>query len=659
MVSRHGTSRAAAPRAPAAQRRSRVDREGDVVMGVSIKGRGAVSKNTGTGPPTGPRRDTASRTSRGGILGATAQREILRKAGASELTMKEVRTSAAKGGLVELKVTGWNKKSRASGDADGGVSSLIRWLEKRGSMKLGSKSRTMKIRKSRVEGSDLILKVALEDAGALERMNGYGWAGISITIERVGGAVQDSAAPSSEAEMVKAMLRGVLERRYDFETKFLNLSGLGQDEELQSQHIFDTKSTTGKVFPAMMKVLELSFDNPEEVHAAITSVSLANNDLLDLSAVSTLSLTLPKLLNLDLSGNKFGKLSDLGVWRKRFLWLQRLILTGNPLEQAEPDYAQEVINWYPTLLQLNGVQVRTEEEVAKKIKGLDLPFPIRSALFQDEGGIAEQFVRTFIMGFDSDRAALAAHYYDDQSDFSYAVNPQAPNNSEEMGKGGREKWERYLKNSRNLRKITHPSARQTRLSKGAKAIADVFGSLPKTKHPDLASEARKWMIEAKMVPGVPDPTGQSASGVDGFNITISGEFEELDSATGQVKKTRSFDRTFILGPGNGPSGVRVVSDMLVVREYGGAHAFETDNAEGWNVDGVQAVPTEAVPQFPAGVTIEIAEQMVTELTKQTGMTLPYSKDCLDQVAWNFEAALEAFGRVKASLPPVAFVQQQL
>ena len=66
--------------------------------------------------------------------------------------------------------------------------------------------------------------------------------------------------------------------------------------------------------------------------------------------------------------------------------------------------------------------MRTAEEVAKQTKGLNLPFPIRSALFQDEGGIAEHFVPIFILGFDSNRAALAAHYYDEQSVFSFAVN---------------------------------------------------------------------------------------------------------------------------------------------------------------------------------------------------------------------------------------------
>lgn len=501
--------------------------------------------------------------------------------------------------------------------------------------------------------------MASEDVGALVRMNNYGWAGASISIERLGGPVQDATAPSSDAEKTKAMLRTVLERRYDLETKFLNLSGLGQDEELKKQHIFDSKSTAGKFFPAMMKVLELSFDSPDERHAAVTSVSLANNDLEDISVVTTLSVTLPKLLNLDLSNNKFDKLSALSNWRKRFFHLQHLILTGNPLEQTEPNYVQEVVSWYPNLRQLNGIQVRTEEEVANKARVTELPFPIRSALFQDEGGIAEQFVRNFIMGYDSDRNALAAHYYDDGSEFSYAVNTQAPNDPAGTAKTEKGEWEHYLKNSRNLKKISQLPARQNRLFRGTKAVADAFTSLPNTKHPDLASEARKWMIEAKMVPGIPDPTGQSASGVDGFKIAISGEYEELDATTGQPMKKRSFDRIFILGPGPGPAGVRVVTDMLTVRGYGGMQAFEPDHFEGLSAEAQQqpTATTEAAPQLPAGISLQLAEQMVAELTKQTGMTLQYSKDCLDQVAWNFEAGLEAFGRVKSSLPPDAFMMQ--
>ncbi|EMC95373.1 hypothetical protein BAUCODRAFT_35355 [Baudoinia panamericana UAMH 10762] len=653
MVARSKPPRAA-PRGPAAARRQalRADKDGDVSMGLSIKGRAGVGKST---PPTGPRKDAAGgRPSRNGIISATAQRAILRQAGASDVSMKEVRSSGPRGGLVELKVTGWNK-SKASGDEDGGVSSLLKWLEKKASVRLGSRARSVRIKKSRVEGSDLIVKVAPEDVPPLVRMNGYGWAGTTVSIERLGGAVQGTPVVSSEAERIKEMLRHVLERRYDLETKFLNLSALGQDEELQQQKIFESKSTTSKFFPAMMKVLEHSFDKKEDLFAAITSVSLANNDLEDLAAVTSLSITLPRLQNLDLSNNKFRKLSALDNWRRRFGQLERLILTGNPIEQNDPGYAVEVVKWYPNLRQLNNVQVRTEEEVANKAQITDMPFPIRSAIFQDEGGIAEQFVLKFFAGFDSDRAVLAAYYFDEHSEFSYAVNSQAPRDPAATEKHEAGEWEGLLKQSRNLRKIQQLPARQARIFHGTKAVADAFIGLPQTKHPDLAAEAKKWIVEARMVPGVPDPTGQSPNGVDGFFITVHGEVEELVASSGQIKK-RSFDRTFILGPG-GVAGVRIVSDQLTLRSYGGTQAFEPENAEGWNAEPTYAAQAEidGAPQLPEGLTIPQAEQMVAALMSQTGMTLQYAKDCLDQSGWNAQVAVVNFEKAKAILPPTAFM----
>ena len=504
----------------------------------------------------------------------------------------------------------------------------------------------------------MIISVPSDDVGALERMNGYEWAGTNVAIERVGGGAQPQQPKglSAEAEDTKAMLKRVLERRYNFETKFLDLSALGQDEELNKQNVFDKSSTTRKIFPALMKVLELSFDTDEDRHAAITAVSLADNGLVDLTDVTTLSQTLSKLQNLDLSNNKLGGLAALHIWRRRFYHLQHLILSGNPIEQNDANFAAEIIKWYPNLRMLNGTQVRTDEDVEKKATIPELPFPIRTPLFQDEGGICEGFVPTFFLGFDSDRAALAAHYYDEQSDFSFAVNTQAPRDPASTEQTEKQEWDLYIKNSRNLKKISQLPARQNRHFRGTKAVADTFATLPKTKHPDIAAEARKWMVEAHIQPGVPDPTGRSPNGVDGFMITVHGEFEELEGATGQLKnKKRSFDRTFIIGPG-GPSGVRVVNDMLTVRAYGGSQAFEPDHLEGWNADAPQATNAlEAPPQLPQGLTMEMAEQMVLELQKQTSMNLQYAKDCLEQVGWDFQKAREAFASVKANLPAEAFV----
>lgn len=457
--------------------------------------------------------------------------------------------------------------------------------------------------------------------------------------------------PPAQTQDIKGWLKACLEARYNADNKLLDLSAIGQDEILKAHHFFDKKSTTEKFFPAMMKVLEVSFEKPEEMHAAIESVSLANCDLPDLRPVNNLSITLPQLRNLDLSNNKIAKTDDLALWRKRFRQLRQLIVTGNPLEQNEPDYATTIMKWWPTLLTLNGIQVRSEEDVANQNK-LALPFPIRSAAFQDEGGIAETFIRNTFLGFDTDRPALASMYYDEQSDFSYSVNVKAPHDPATEGQE-RPGWNDYLKDSRNLKKITHLPARTKRHFRGTKAIADAWAAFPGTKHPDLASEALKWMIEAHIQPGVPNADGQA---VDGFCITVHSEFTEVDKSTGQLTtKKRSFDRTFIIGPG-GPSGVRVINDMLVVRCYGGVDAFEPEDTINSTGQQQQREASPQMPALPAGLTIELAEQMCAELSKVTNMTIYYSKDCLEQVQWDYNRALSAFEGVKDQLPPQAFNQ---
>jgi nuclear RNA export factor len=506
-------------------------------------------------------------------------------------------------------------------------------------------------------------------------MDGFTWSAVTINIKRSDGIV-DTAQPSSEAEKTKAMLRSVLERRYDMDAKFLDLSALGQDEELKASAIFDSKSTTSKFFPALMRVLELAFDQKAERDAAIQSVSLAHNDLENLTVVSTLSETLPNLHNLDLSNNKLATLDSISLFRRRFHHLKHLIVSGNPLEQNEPNYATEILKWYSSLTQLNNIQVRTEEEAAARSNVSHMPFPIRTPLFQDEGGIAENFIRNFFVGIDTDRTALANVFYDDNSEFSFAVNTSAPRDP--ANRPAPQEWEQYINNSRNLKRLTQLPARKKRQFSGAKAIADVLTSIPATKHPDLATQATKWLIESHIQPNVPDPTGQSRTGVDGFQISVHGEFQELQSTADQPGKQRSVDHLFIVGPG-GSTGVRIHSHQFTIRAYGGSQAYQPEDLAAYaaivgtsNLPSSQPVsssmpaPTNAaataaaatIPQPsqpPAGMTVELAEQMVLELQKQTRMTLQYAKDCLEQVSWDFNKALEVFGNVRASLPAEAFV----
>ena len=362
------------------------------------------------------------------------------------------------------------------------------------------------------------------------------------------------------------------------------------------------------------------------------------------------------------------------------------------------------------LRMLNGLQVRPDHEIATLARNRrngargKVPLPIASPVFHDEGHVAENFLKEFLVGYDGDRNGLVQRYYDDQSTFSFSVNTSAPRGGHastiQTTSGGNndeikpQMWEPYIKKSRNLSRVHHLSARIARSHVGTNDIQQCWASLPATRHPSIFTEAPKWLIECHPIPGLPDPNRQFPGGVGGLMIVVHGEFEELNVPGGQAIIKRSFDRTFVLGPG-GQTGIRVISDMLTYRAYGGYEAWQLEKVESpppaaaapvesgtatmipssqpqappqsaslekqvlprpqpnGPVTGQMQIPIQM--QMPAGMGQpapgKSAEQvqkeiMVMQMSQRTNMTLAYSKMCLDEVAYDFDRALTAFETVK-------------
>jgi len=517
--------------------------------------------------------------------------------------------------------------------------------------------------------------VKAEDTSKILRLNTFMFAGATLAIEEKTGAGSGSgkatSSPSidetSEAALsTRQKMTAILNRRYDSELKLLNLSALGKDSELIEMGMFTSVSTESKFFPALMKVCDLIFASSQQKREAVVSVTLASNDLLDIRVVTSLSQTFPDLKNLDLSNNQLKDLRSLSGWRWKFRHLDHLVLTGNPIEAELSTHRDEILKWYPALRILNGVQVRSDEAVAAATEGR-LPLLILPASFRDELSIAENFIKQFFPAFDTDRTGLVHGYYDTQSTFSLNVNTSAPRASEQPV--GHEKmkpsaWDAYIKKSRNLMKVTHLPTKMSRAHVGTDSIRDNWLSLPLTRHPDLLAEPHKWLIECNSLPGLPDPTGQSPGGVGGLIITVHGDFHEIDPATAQSTQSRSFDRTFVLGPGSGIGGIRVVSDMLTLRAWGGSAAWipesETPHAattpSSPSLSQSQPQPSSLPEAFgvaaPGKSEDQLAmENMVLELSRATGMNVEYAALCLEQSGWTLEAALTAFQSAKVRISP--------
>ncbi|GAP85936.1 putative mRNA export factor mex67 [Rosellinia necatrix] len=614
----------------------RVDRDGDLNMDPSATANAAQSHSKRSKKNSTPSATTArGSSSRNPRPTATAQQLIQRFINNETHRVSSNTRSGRRVDIpppVTLRVEGL-KRSKAASNEDGGLRDLLIFLERK-AQSIDHISRPIRIKKSHISGDFVYITATSEDAQEILKVNNFIFAGAALHITEEKGGVPDcDPTPlSSTALEIKEQLRVVLSSRYDVNAKLLNLSSLGEDPSLNQMGFFSGGSTPEKMFRALMAVCDGLFKTAQAKRDAIVSISLAGNNVNDVLQIMSLAETFPDIVNLDLSRNQFKDLKALQKWRHRLCSLQTLLLHENPIEGANPNYKAEVVNWFPKLLNLNGTQVRTPEQVAAaEAASRPTPIPQSGADFRDIGGVGEGFITEFLSLYDADRHNLASKYYDEQSTFSIAVNNQSPTASDMPLPA----WGAYLKFSRNHTKISHPPSRQQRLFTGVNQIQALWKQLPPTQHPKLITHLNKYLVDCHPIHGLADPAGQNLLGVDGMIMTIHGEFEDQEPGTMKTTK-RSFSRLFILGPGApGRNPIRVVSDMLSVKAF-------------------KDLPTPAPTTQTTMVDNQPRDQMLLELCKQTGMTPEYSRFCLDSANWNFDQALASFHEKKAELPREAF-----
>ncbi|ORY65823.1 TAP domain-containing protein, partial [Pseudomassariella vexata] len=609
---------------------TRIDRDGDLDMDAPVVN-GAARGTKDSPAPTEPgRRSTRSTTTscRPPKPTTRAQQAVARviSSGTGSLASRissGIDTSSRAGrasrpinaaDTMTLKVDGL-KTSRAVTNSDGGLKALLTFLERKAAT-VGKLSRTVRIKKSQLKGDSVYITTSKDDGEEILKINGFEFAATKLAIS---DATEEAPATSAGTQEVKELLTNVLSLRYDQGTKLLNLANLGQDARLNEMGVFN-ESNPLKVFRALMAICDEKFKTAQAKREAIVSVSLAGNNIDDVTQISSLTDTFPDLTNLDLSYNQFKELKSLRKWSRRLRNMETLLLNGNPIEQHEPLYQNELKAWFPKLQNLSGSQVRTAEEVAAADSvSKPTPIPNIGPDFRDINRVGETFITEFMQMYDVDRQNLVAKYYDDKSTFSLTVNTRAPYAPDVP----LSPWTSYIKLSRNHTKITTQHGRQQRLFVGTSLIQSAWQNLPPTRHPDLTTQFDKYTIDCHPVGGFIDPSGQNAAGVDGMIMTLHGEFEDQDPDTKKTAK-RTFSRTFLLGPGApGRHPIRVVSDMLSLKAYN---------------------PLPPVTPVAASASSEDAQkqQMVLELCQQSGMTPEYSKFCLEAANWNFDQAMVTF-----------------
>ncbi|KAK7739970.1 nuclear mRNA export, poly(A)+RNA binding protein [Cytospora paraplurivora] len=618
----------------------RVDRDGDLVMDAAAanKSGAGINKNNsstrrGTTRPSGPRANTRLQQNLARQLGGDTS-QVPKAPSAARLAANN----------TTLKVLGV-KSSKAATNPDGGEKRLLEFLERKASTLKGPSRRHVTVKKSLVDGDLIYILASNQDAEEILKLNGFIFAGAQLNIAKnedgwPQAEKNGSTALSDKAQQDKIKLQQVLERRYNPNIKLLDLSALGQDPTLTEMGLFQAKNIAEKTFKVLMVICQDLFKTAQAKRDAIESISLAGNNIDFVGQVFDLAETFPDLKHLDLSNNQLSNLKQLNKWRSRFRHLETLLLNDNPIIQTEPNHAIELRDWFPKLQNLSNIQIRTAEEVAiEAAKAQPKLIPQRGTDFRDVAGLGEQFLRQFFTLYDSNRDELLATFYDEYSTFTLAVVTGGPKDSDTAVLP----WAPYLTFSRNHQRITTEAARFQRYIKGIQ-IQEVWKKLPVTKHPELATNLDKYIIDCHPMKGLHDPITHKSGGEDGMIITMHGEFEELEASTGKTGK-RSFSRTFVIGPGLPGRGVmRVISDVLSISPW----------------SPVPSVAISASAPIPPPVpTISPEEQqqlMLVELSKRTNMIGEYSRMCLETAEWNFDRALAVFEERKSVLPPEAFIQ---
>ncbi|KAL2213544.1 hypothetical protein CC79DRAFT_1362355 [Sarocladium strictum] len=614
------------------KRKGRTDTDGDLDMTATTR---RSTRNTAGGSSRGGKSTSTRSASK---VAEAVQRHL--KTGDGELDARISQSSDRKKSrpapnLTWLRVRGL-KESKASRNPDGGLSDLLAFLERKaGSFTSGRRKRAIKVKKSRVAGDFVFIASSPEDAEEFLKLNTFQFASAPLEVVEADSLENpNKATESPETQQLREKLQLILGQRYLAPNKLLKLDSLATDPELVALGMFENRDRALKTFKGLMAICDSRFQSSKEKREAIESISVASNNIDDVIQVESLATTFPQLKNLDISGNQIAKIEGLQRWKGKLRELETVYLSGNPIEAADSTLQSTLLQWFPNLQIINGVQVRTGEEVAAaKAAAGPKPIPQSGPDFRDVNGIGENFLLEFFTAYDGDRPGLASRLYDEGSQFSLAVDthsvrdPSAP---------APLPWKSYIPFSRNLSKITTQNARFQRLFKGTNVIHELWAKLPPTRHPSIKDEMSKYIMDCHPLQGLVDPTGQNPLGVDGLILTVHGEFDEYDAPSDSMGK-RSFSRTFLLGPGMpGKSTIRVVSDMLSLRAFNPLP----------NVHGTDSQPV-APPQAPN-------QAMLEELCKRTGMTPEYSEMCLSQVGWDFDKALVMFEEKKTQLPPEAF-----
>ncbi|KAE9413040.1 hypothetical protein Angca_004600, partial [Angiostrongylus cantonensis] len=430
-----------------------------------------------------------------------------------------------------------------------------------------------------------------------------------------------------------AIVKAVVDSRYNHETRSLDLSEFALDQQFKDRdlHMMLNKNNV------MLTVV----DRIDEKFGSITALSLQGNRLRFLDYAAVLTSVTKFLKVLDLSNNQIDKIGELE--KLKGLPVETLFFEGNPLVEqltTASGYLSAIHQVFPKVCVLDGAPVQPASTHMPSLDDDDVTSepPCGPGFYGNDNlrVLVERFLVEYFKLYDGEDGAatrknLVQAYDQENSTFTLTIANLRDNTHEGPIRYPTDScYNTYVRVSHNVVWEERWSRnRSTRTYRGAMDIAVALSKLPITNHYTESFIVDTHLISEELMA-----------------FSVQGLFEDGKFArAGEVPQLNFFTRSFIVSPRENES-IAVLSDMLYISGISSARIARyklmlnkvnvgiilcEETSSGalcfQSIDGLQ---------MSSQLSPELKLQMVEQFCKDSGMIASWSEKCLVDYDWNYE-----------------------
>lgn len=450
-------------------------------------------------------------------------------------------------------------------------------------------------------------------------------------------------------EPLKERLKMVIGKRYNAQTKSLNLTKFYDDPDLKD--IF-----CGLFRPVLLAAV---IDIIEKNIPDLETLNLNNNQIKQLDVFKNCPEKLPHLKILYLAENKIKVIENLPTFCGSSIL--EMVLANNPIRnhyENHKDYINKLRKKFPKLLKLDGKNL--EPVIGFCVSdSTTLPRPI-SAFFcnPNEGaGIIREFIKEYFKIYDSDNRQTLLIAYHEKALLSLSC---------QLYSQGR-KLPSYCSYNRNLMRQNDHDAKFRLLKTGRLSVVSFLSELPKTQH-DLVSFSVDLSI---FLPTL-------------ISFTVAGLFKEFHNDSSSSTEIRSFQRHIVIIPAGG--GFLIRNEMIIISNatHVQVRSFLKEPQQQIKIESfldndqtpelslldsmkhltllnsmeIQPILTTEETSSVILPNEETKLQMIQAMSANSTMNPEWSKKCLEETNWNFFNANFVFNKLhqENKIPEEAFLK---